>query len=273
MKSLRQMLTTWRSQFLIRLLIYQWISLSILICFDPYVQSSNIFSTVAAFLQRGGGCFVFVKRCSGAAAQSSNLWVISHEEQPDGDRVSEVSLQSQCGRNRPAEQPCSLPVSSWGKWMFFPTVLKWAYVSSNHIFFKSESVISLKKAFENVLSLCFCSFSMKRANEPSVFNQNWVIPHKSSGNKQKKYFLMDHCIVIIVDWMFLFLFLKYIRTRVLRWERAVFLGCKLALLLWNSKAAELYQLSIWSIVYNTASMGTSDAPPSAVGTFSFSSTS
>lgn len=96
---------------------------------------------------------------------------------------------------------------------------------------------------------------------------------KQWKQKNKKYILMNHCMVIFVDWMSLLLLLKYIRARILRWECAVFLGCKLALLLWNSKAADLYQLSIWPFVYNTASTGTSDALPSAVGTFSFSSTS
>lgn len=147
---------------------------------------------------------------------TSSVWTRSNL--PDGDWASEVSLQCQHGRNRPAEQPYSLPVSSSAKWTVFPSVLKWAYVSFHQIFFKSEpqfisvflAVISLERAFENVLSLLLLFFHKTCANKPSVFHQNWVhlmrFLTKIINTKKKKDILMNHFMVVFVKWMFLFLF-------------------------------------------------------------------
>lgn len=111
-------------------------------------------------------------------------------------------------------------------------------------------------------------FDKTCADESHVFHQNWVhliwFLTKIRNTKKKKYILMNCFVFIFLNWMVLFPFwlLLYPETT----SQDVNLQCSCE----SGKAADLYQLSIWPIVYNTASRGTRHAPSSAFGNVSFS---
>lgn len=130
----------------------------------------------------------------------------------------------------------------------------------------------LKKAFENALSLLLLFFDKTCANESGVFHQNWVhliwFLTNVRSTKKRKCILMNCFMFIFLNQIVLFLFL----TIALPWDRNLLTAQDVNLQgsCESSKAADLYQLSVWPIVYNTASRRTSDAPSSPFGNVSFS---
>ena len=133
-----------------------------------------------------------------------------------------------------------------------------------------------------MFSLFFCCFSTKGVlMNPVSSTKNeftWYNSHKNNKcKKEKGYFnesLYGHLCEPNVFIPFL-IYKDYLSVPRGSWDRNVqssqdvnfHCSCE------SSKAADLYQLSIWPVVYNTASRGTSDAASSAVGIVSFSSTS